>query len=205
MEFRFNSAVESIQSAPAGVTLRIGADDYQTDAVVVAAGAGSMRLLAQLGIQLPTYPVKVYAASVPIQAYERAPHQSLFDERYRVALTRLGQRLRLSGCAEFGSSTAKLHQKAMNTLIKVGEDWCPGAANYRSASFWCAPTAMLPEGVPLLGATGHGKVFINVGHGASAWALAAGSGKLVADLMSGRRPEIDTAGLSLNRYADRND
>ena len=204
IEFRFNSAVESIQPQPAGVTLRMGEDDYHADAVVVAAGTGSIRLLTPIGVYLPTYPVRVYSASVPIQSYEGAPQRALLDERYRVAITRLGQRVRLAGCAEFGSSTVKLHQKAINTLARVGSDWFPGAANYRSASFWCGPTAMLPEGVPLLGATRYGNVFINVGHGSSAWALAAGSGKLVADLMSGRRPAIDTDGLSLNRYAEPN-
>lgn len=203
VEFRFNSTVDAIRAQPGGVTLRIGNDDYGVDAVVVAAGAGSARLLKPLGIHLPSYPVKVYSASVSIQEYELAPQLALFDTSYRVALARLGQRLRLSGCAELGSSNVKLHQKAANTLVKVGDDWFPNAANYRTATFWCGPTAMLPEGVPLLGATRHGNVFINVGHGAGAWALAAGSGKLVADLISGRRTEIDTEGLSLHRYAER--
>lgn len=203
VEFRFNSTVDAIRAEPGGVTLRMGNDDYGVDAVVVAAGAGSARLLKPLGIHLPTYPVKVYSASVSIQEYELAPQLALFDTSYRVALARLGQRLRLSGCAELGSSNVKLHQKAANTLVKVGDDWFPNAANYRTATFWCGPTAMLPEGVPLLGATRHGNVFINVGHGAGAWALAAGSGKLVADLISGRRTEIDTDGLSLHRYAER--
>ncbi len=203
VEFRFNSTVEAIRAEPGGVTLRIGDEDYEVDAVVVAAGAGSPRLLRPLGIHLPSYPVKVYSASVAIQEYELAPQLALFDTSYRVALARLGQRLRLSGCAELGSSNVKLHQKAANTLVKVGDDWFPNAANYRTATFWCGPTAMLPEGVPLLGATRHGNVFINVGHGAGAWALAAGSGKLVADLISGRQPAIDTDGLSLHRYAER--
>ncbi len=203
VEFRFNSEVESIRPAPGGVTLRIGTEEYESDAVVIAAGAGSARLLRGIGIGLPTYPVKVYSASVAIQEYELAPQLALFDDSYHVALTRLGQRLRLSGCAELGSSNVKLHQKAANTLVKVGDDWFPNAANYRTATFWCGPTAMLPEGVPVLGATPHGNVFVNVGHGSSAWALAAGSGKLVADLISKRSPAIDVARLSLERYAER--
>jgi len=88
-------------------------------------------------------------------------------------------------------------------LVKVADDWFPNAANYRTASFWCGPIATLPEGVPLVGATSHNNVFVNAGHGAGAWALAAGSGKVVADLVSGRRTEIDTDGLTLTRYGDR--
>ncbi len=203
VEFRFNSAVESLRPEPGRVSLRIGGEDYEADAVVVAAGADSRRLLRQIGVDLPAYPVKVYSASVAIQEYDLAPQLAVFDESYRVALTRLGKRLRISGCAELGSSNVKLHQKAANTLVKVGDDWFPNAANYRTASFWCGPVAMLPDGVPLLGATRHGNVFINAGHGAGAWALAAGSGKLVADLISGRRPAIDIDELSLRRYGDR--
>lgn len=201
VEFRFNSRVEAIQPEPHRVTLRINGEAVDTDAVVVAAGAGSLGLLGAIGVRLPAYPVKVYSASVAIQEFDLAPQLALFDDSYRVALTRLGKRLRISGCAELGSSNVKLHQKAANTLVKVGDDWFPDAANYRTASFWCGPTAMLPEGVPLLGATRHGNVFINVGHGAGAWSLAAGSGKLLADLMSGRNPDIDTDGFTLQRYS----
>jgi D-amino-acid dehydrogenase len=96
-----------------------------------------------------------------------------------------------------------LHQKAVNTLVKVGDDWFPNAANYRTATFWCGPAASLPEGVPLIGTTKYGNVFVNAGHGSSAWALAAGSGKVLADVISDRRPEIDTDGLTLTRYGDR--
>ena len=203
VEFHFNSEVDAIRPELGGVSLRIGDRDLDADAVVVAAGAGSARLLKSIGIPLPMYPVKVYSASTSIQEYELAPQLSVFDATYRVALTRLGKRLRIAGCAELGSSNFDLHQKAIDTLVKVGDDWFPNAANYRTSSFWCGPTAMLPEGVPLLGATRYGNVFVNAGHGAGAWALAAGSGKLVADLVSGRSPDIDTEGLTLDRYADR--
>jgi D-amino-acid dehydrogenase len=115
----------------------------------------------------------------------------------------LGKRIRIAGCAELGSNNFDLHQKAIDTLVKVADDWFPNAANYRTATFWCGPTSMLPEGVPLVGATAHNNVFVNAGHGAGAWALAAGSGKVVADLVSGRRTEIDTDGLTLTRYGDR--
>lgn len=203
VEFHFNCEVEAIQPDLGGVSFRIGARSIDADAVVIAAGADSARLLKGLGISLPMYPVKVYSASTPIQEYELAPQVALFDDGYRVALTRLGKRIRIAGCAELGSSNFDLHQKAINTLVKVGDDWLPNAANYRTASFWCGPVAMLPEGVPLLGPTRHANVFVNAGHGAGAWGLAAGSGKLMADMISGRRPEIDTDGLTLTRYGDR--
>jgi D-amino-acid dehydrogenase len=203
VEFHFNSEVESIQAELGGVSLRIGERIIDTDAIVIAAGADSGRLLKGIGISLPMYPVKVYSASTQIQEYDLAPNISLYDDTYRVALTRLGKRIRIAGCAELGSSNFNLHRKAIDTLVKVADDWFPNAANYRTATFWCGPTAMLPEGVPLLGATQFPNVFVNAGHGAGSWALAAGSGKLVADIIAGHRPEIDTDGLTLTRYGER--
>ncbi len=203
VEFHFNCEVQAIRPELGGVSLQIDNRQIDTDAVVVAAGSDSTKLLKGIGISLPAYPVKVYSASTAIQEFELAPQTSLFDDTYRVALTRLGKRIRIAGCAELGSSNLDLHQKAINTLVKVADDWFPNAANYRTANFWTGPVAMLPEGVPLLGVTRYPNVFINAGQGSASWALAAGSGKLVADMISGRRTEIDTDGLTLTRYGDR--
>ena len=202
VEFHFNQEVQAIHPELGGVSFQIDGRIVDVDALVVAAGSESAKLLKPAGVHLPIYPVKVYSASTAIQEYELAPQTAIFDDTYRVSLTRLGKRLRIAGCMELGSASADLHQKAINTLVKVADDWFPNAANYRSANFWCGPTGMLPEGVPLLGATRHANVFVNAGHGAGAWAMAAGSGKLVADMVSGRRPEIDQEGLTLGRYGD---
>jgi D-amino-acid dehydrogenase len=203
VEFHFNNEVQSIRPELGGVSFQVDGRSIDVDAIVVAAGSDSARLLKPTGINLPLYPVKVYSASTPIQEYELAPQTAVFDDTYRVSLTRLGKRIRIAGCAELGSSTVDLHQKAINTLVKVADDWFPNAANYRTASFWCGPTGMLPEGVPLLGATRYANVFINAGHGAGAWSMAAGSGKLLADMISERQPDIDPEGLTLARYGDR--
>jgi D-amino-acid dehydrogenase len=202
-ETNFHSEVQAIRPEVGGISFQVNGRSIDVDAVVVAAGSDSAQLLKPIGVNLPLYPVKVYSASTPIQEFELAPQLSVYDDTYRVALTRLGKRIRIAGCAELGSSSVDLHQKAINTLVKVGDDWFPNAANYRTASFWCGPTGMLPEGVPLLGATRYPNVFINAGHGSGAWAMAAGSGKLLADMISGRRTDIDTDGLTLARYGDR--
>lgn len=202
VEFHFNNDVQGIRLEHGKVSVRVDSRFVEADAIVVAAGSDSARLLKPLGINMPLYPVKVYSASASIQEYELAPQFAVYDETYQVALTRLGNRMRIAGCAELGSSNVNLHQKAINTMVKVADDWFPNAANYRTASFWCGPTGMLPEGVPLLGPTRYANVFVNAGHGAGAWAMAAGSGKLLADMVSGRTPEIDPNGLTLARYGD---
>ena len=200
VEFNFNNHVESIRNEQNKVELQIDGRTVVVDAVVVAAGSETAKLMHGLGTHLPLYPVKVYSASAAVQEYEMAPKVSLFDDTYQVSITRLGKRIRIAGCAEMGSSSVNLHQKAVNTLVKVADDWFPNAANYRHANFWCGTAGMLPEGIPLLGATKHPNIFINAGHGAGAWALAAGSGKLLADIISQREPEINMQGLTLARY-----
>jgi D-amino-acid dehydrogenase len=202
VEFHFNNMVTSIHNNESTVSLQIEDRTVEVDAVVIAAGSDSGRLLHGLGINVPLYPVKVYSASATVQEFEMAPQISIFDDTYHVALTRLGKRIRIAGCAELGSSTVNLHKKAVNTLVKVADDWFPSAANYRNANFWCGTTGMLPEGIPLLGATSHPNIFINTGHGAGSWALAVGSGKLVADIISQRETEISPEGLNLSRYTE---
>ena len=200
VEFHFNNHVQSIRNEQNKVELQIDGRTVVVDALVIAAGSETAKLMHGLGTHLPLYPVKVYSASAAVQEYEMAPKVSLFDDTYQVSITRLGKRIRIAGCAEMGSSSVNLHQKAVNTLVKVADDWFPNAANYRHANFWCGTAGMLPEGIPLLGATKHPNIFINAGHGAGAWALAAGSGKLLADIISQREPEINMQGLTLARY-----
>ena len=200
VEFHFNNHVQSIRNEQNKVELQIDGRSVMVDALVIAAGSETAKLMHGLGTHLPLYPVKVYSASAAVQEYEMAPKVSLFDDTYQVSITRLGKRIRIAGCAEMGSSSVNLHQKAVNTLVKVADDWFPIAANYRHANFWSGTAGMLPEGIPLLGATKHPNIFINAGHGAGAWALAAGSGKLLADIISQREPEINMQGLTLARY-----
>jgi D-amino-acid dehydrogenase len=200
VEFHFNTTVTAIRHNGSGISLQIDDRIFDADAVVIAAGADSAALLAPLGINVPLYPVKGYSATAPIKDFEGAPIASLMDETYKVAITRLGNRIRIAGTAELGSSGPELRDSALRTLIKVGSDWFPHAANYHGATFWSGARPMLPDGAPLLGATPLRNVFINIGHGSTGWAMAPGSGKIVADIVSGRTPEIDMDGLTLSRY-----
>lgn len=200
VHFHFSSPVEAIEADAGRVLLRIDGGSFPADAVVLAAGIDSVNLLKPLGIHVPLFPVKGYSATAAIKNFDHAPRATLLDEAYKTAITRLGSRIRISGIAELGSRTDTLHEGAIRTLAKVGGDWFPDAANYAKANFWCGVRSMLPDGPPLLGATPVRNVYLNIGHGASGWAMAAGSGKIVADLISGQAPEIDMDGLTLARY-----
>jgi D-amino-acid dehydrogenase len=180
---------------------RTGSGPLAADAVVIAAGADSGRLLRRTGIRLPLYPVKGYALTARITRHEYAPLMSVMDEAYKVAVTRMGNRLRVAGTAELGNRKLELRDSALGTLFKVVRDWFPGAADYAQARPWVGARPMLPDGPPVLGATPFANVYLNLGHGSTGWAMACGSARVVADVVAGATPEIDLEGLTVERFA----
>lgn len=208
VRFEFGSAVLRVTTRGDAVSLRVrngsGDSDRAVDAVVIAGGVDSTMLLRRLGIRLPLYPIKGYSATVAIREPTYAPIAAVMDEAYKVAIVRMGNRIRVAGTAELGdrdlSITSANAERALATLIKVARDWFPGAAQYQSATWWAGARPMLPDGPPVLGATSHPRVFVNLGHGSTGWAMAAGSGKITADVVMQRTPAIDLEGLTLARY-----
>ena len=208
VRFEFGSVVLRVTTKGDGVSLRVrndaGDSDRAVDAVVVAGGIDSTMLLRRLGIRLPLYPVKGYSATVAIREPTYAPIAAVMDEAYKVAIVRMGNRIRVAGTAELGdrhlSITSNNAERALATLIKVARDWFPGAAQYQSATWWAGARPMLPDGPPVLGATSHPRVFVNLGHGSTGWAMAAGSARITADVVMQRAPAIDLEGLTLERY-----
>jgi len=200
VNFHFSSTVRAIEPENGGVALHIDDRIFFADAVVLAAGMDSMQLLRPLGIHLPLLAIKGYSVTAAIKNFDQAPQATLVDDTYDVAITRIGGRIRVAGTAAPASSATEIHQGALRTLRKVGHDWFPDAANYANANVWCGVRAMLPDSVPLLGATPVRNVYLNIGHGSYGWAMAAGSGKVLADLLSNRAPDIDMDGLTLSRY-----
>lgn len=167
------------------------------DGVVLAAGMQNMHLLKPLGMALPLYPVQSYNAMATVRNLDEAPVTALFDDTYRVAITRAGNRIRVSGLLGFLPYTESPHARAIGSLLKVINDYYPDAANFNTARLWSSTFALQPNGMPLVGATMHDNIFINTGHGAHGWAAAVGSARLLADVMAGRKTEIDSDGLLL--------
>ena len=168
--------------------------------MVLAAGTVSAARLASMGLRVPLMPVKGYSATAVIRDFEGAPRSALMDDSYKTAITRMGARVRIAGTAEIGATDTVIRDAVMRSLVRRGEEWFPHAANYNTANFWTGVRPMLPDSAPLLGPTPWRGVFVNIGHGSHGWAMAAGSGKIIADLVSGRTPDIDLDGLTLSRY-----
>ena len=203
VHFHFGSHVDAIEPTPragAGLTLRMGENRFPVDAAVVAAGAGSQPLLAPLGVRLPFHPVRTYAATASIRNFDDAPLASLADPLYQVAITRIGTRIRLAGTAELGNRADDMRAAAIRTLLKAGQDWFPDAANYNAATLWSGILPTLPDGTAVLGPTPVRNLYLNIGHAANSWAMAAGSARVLADLIAGRMPDIDIDGLTMSRY-----
>ena len=177
-----------------------GVETLPADSVVVALGVDSAALLAPLGVKVPLYPVKGYSATLPVIDHENAPRAALMDESLKTAITRFGNNLRVAGTAELGNRQATLREQALQTLMKVLGDWFPHAAAPTSAHFWVGRRPMTPDGAPLLGPSGIDNVWLNLGHGSTGWAMSMGSARVVADLVTQRKPEIDLDGLTLARY-----
>jgi D-amino-acid dehydrogenase len=173
------------------------------DTVLVCAAMGAPALLAPLGLRLPLLPVYGYSVTAPMRHHEAhpdlGPRSGVMDERYKVAITRLGTRLRVAGGAELGGSPHKHNEAALATLHKVLHDWYPGVAKLAQAQTWKGARPMLPDGPPVLGPSGIPGVWLNLGHGSSGWALACGSARLLAEVLAGKTPSIAVDGLSVDR------
>ncbi|QTN25365.1 FAD-dependent oxidoreductase [Rhizobacter sp. AJA081-3] len=173
------------------------------DAVVVCAAMGSPELLRPHGLKLPLRAVHGYSVTAPLRAEdsmaERAPRAALMDERYKVAISRIGSRVRVAGSAELGGSLDKHDPRALETLYKVLNDWFPGAPRMSQAQRWKGARPMLPDGPPVLGASGLEGIWLNLGHGSSGWALACGSAFALAQTMAGREAPISLEGLGIER------
>lgn len=167
---------------------------------VLAAGSYTPLLARPLGIRLPVYPVKGYSATVPIDDPDAAPTSTLTDERYKVAITRLGDRLRAAGTAELAGYDLALRPARLKALAHVIGELFPRAGDLARAEYWAGLRPMTPDNLPVIGPTPYRNLYLNTGHGTLGWTLSHGSARLLADLVSGRKPDIDLDAFSLSRF-----
>ncbi|MCB1807557.1 MAG: FAD-dependent oxidoreductase, partial [Candidatus Competibacteraceae bacterium] len=171
------------------------------DAYVMALGSYSPLLLRPLGIRIPVYPVKGYSITVPVVDSAAAPVSTVMDETHKVALTRLGDRIRVAGMAEISGYDLSLRPKQRRTLEFVVRDLYPRGGNVSQAVFWTRP--MTPDGTPVVGPSTYRNLYLNTGHGTLGWTMGPGSGRLLANLISGQDASIPLSGLTMDRYLDK--
>lgn len=201
VQFRFETTVDALEHTGGKVTgVRTSAGTFTADAYLVAMGSYSPQLVRPLGITLPVYPVKGYSITVPITDAQFAPESTIMDETHKVAVTRLGDRIRVGGTAELAGFSLKLREARRSTLNHVVTDLFPEGGDVSKAEFWCGLRPMTPDGTPIVGGTHLPNLYLSTGHGTLGWTMAAGSGRVVADLISGKQPEISLDGLTVDRY-----
>ncbi len=201
VDFRFDVEVRGLEHDGARVTgLRTAQGRVEADAYVVATANMSPALLKPLGVRLPVLPIKGYSLTAPIVDEGRAPVSTVLDETYKIAITRLGDRIRVGGMAEVAGFDLSLSAAREATLAHSLETLFPGAGDLGRASFWAGLRPMTPDSTPIVGGTPLPNLFTSTGHGTLGWTMACGSGKLIADLVSGRTPDIEAEDLSVRRY-----
>ena len=151
-------------------------------------------------MNLPVYPAKGYSITVDIEKPEAAPTVSVTDETNFMVFSRLGNKLRVAGTAELAGWNTSLAAERVAPLKRNAQSLFPEASSYTNLHAWSGLRPTTPDSVPILGTTRYSNLFLNTGHGTLGWTMACGSGRIIADLISGRRPEIDIDGLGLERF-----
>ncbi|MFC0245434.1 D-amino acid dehydrogenase [Falsochrobactrum ovis] len=200
VKYRFGVDIKSLLMSGGKVSgVETSEGIISSDRYIVALGSYTPALVKSLGLNAPIFPVKGYSLTAPIIDDTRAPVSTVMDETYKIAITRLGDRIRVGGMAEVSGFTSDLPAARRATLDLSVSDLFPGG-DLKAASFWSGLRPMTPDSTPIIGATRYDNVFLNAGHGTLGWTMACGSGKLLADLISGNQPDIRADDLSISRY-----
>ena len=200
VNFRYNTSVDALEMAGGRIAgVRSGNETLRADTYVVAFGAYSTQFVADI-VKIPVYPLKGYSITAPIVNPAAAPVSTVLDETYKIAITRFDDRIRVGGMAEIVGFDQKLRNARRETLEMCVNDLFPGGGDTAHATFWTGLRPMTPDGTPIVGRTPVANLFLNTGHGTLGWTMSCGSGQLLADLISGRRPAIQADDLSVHRY-----
>ncbi|KDB05933.1 D-amino acid dehydrogenase small subunit [Burkholderia sp. lig30] len=200
VKFRYNTPIDALALAGGKIAgVQCGSETVRADAFVVALGSYSTRFVANL-MKIPVYPLKGYSITAPIVNEAAAPVSTVLDETYKIAITRFDDRIRVGGMAEIVGFDKRLRDARRETLEMCVNDLFPGGGDTSKATFWTGLRPMTPDGTPIVGRTPVSNLFMNTGHGTLGWTMSCGSGQLLADLISGKKPAILADDLSVHRY-----
>ncbi|MGR3908703.1 D-amino acid dehydrogenase [Burkholderia sp. SR8] len=200
VKFRYNTPIDALAIAGGRIAgVQCGSETVRADAYVVALGSYSTNFIANL-MKIPVYPLKGYSITAPIVNEAAAPVSTVLDETYKIAITRFDQRIRVGGMAEIVGFDKNLRAARRETLEMCVNDLFPGGGDTSKATFWTGLRPMTPDGTPIVGRTPVSNLFLNTGHGTLGWTMSCGSGQLLADLISGKKPAIQADDLSVHRY-----
>jgi len=201
VKFRYNVNIDGVameNDRIVGIDTSI--DRVSGDRYVCSMGPYAPILLKSIGIHIPVYPIKGYSITLPIIDSDAAPRSTIMDETYKVAVTRLGERIRVAGQAIIAGYNHELRRDATESVRHVVSDLFPRGGDVSKAEGWTGLRPMTPDGTPVIGPTRYDNFFLNTGHGTLGWTMACGSARIVADIVMGQQPEVDIDGLTIARY-----
>ncbi len=208
VKFRYATTVDAIRTEGdkiSGVLVRaangVGHETISGDAFVMAMGSWSPLLLKTIGVSVPVYPAKGYSATLSTEGYEGAPHVSLTDDGCKIVFSRLGNRLRVAGTAELTGYSTDLNLVRCEALVRRTRELFPHAADYANPVYWTGLRPATPSNRPIIGRAKYANLYLNTGHGTLGWTEGCGSGKALADIVSGRMPEVDFKFLNVDGRA----
>jgi D-amino-acid dehydrogenase len=195
VDFRYDTTLERLLTEGGRITGALlktpaASEVLAADAYVVALGSYTPLLLRPLGIRLPVYPAKGYSATLALTESSVAPTVALTDDGHKLVFSRLGQRLRIAGTAEFNGYNTELNRVRCQALLQRTQQLFPDLRAAGEAEFWCGLRPSTPSNVPFIGRSVYSNLYLNTGHGTLGWTMACGSGSALADIISGRSPEI---------------
>ena len=202
VKFEFNTHIESILLENNKVcSIKTNKGEISSDNYSVSLGSYSSKLLATIGIDIPVYPVKGYSITLPILSDKDAPQSTIMDDKNKIGITRLGDNVRVAGTAHLTDFNKELRAKSLRSLKNGLNNLFPMATSESSdVNFWTGFRPSTPDGTPIIGATPYSNLYLNTGHGTLGWTMSAGSGKLLASIISSTKPEISFDGIEMSRY-----
>jgi len=201
--FRFGATISGFESRGGEVTgVRLRGEDglVQADVFVLALGSYSPLLARGLGLNIPVYPVKGYSVTLPVEDSDKAPTISIADAEKKISMSRLGDKLRAAGTAEIAGYDLTLTEARSRNVLDTVLELFPQSGDAAKVESWTGLRPMTPDGPPVLGGSSYRNLYLNTGHGTLGWTMAAGSGKITADLISGQSAEISLDGMTIARY-----
>jgi D-amino-acid dehydrogenase len=195
---RYGESIKRVETRNGAVSAVVtDHESISADACVVALGNQSNEILRPLGIRLPIYPVKGYSMTFPVGEWNGAPLVPLADTGRHIGITRLGDRIRVAGSAEFAGNDGALNPKRIGNLRRFFLDVFPDYPDHSAGEGWTGFRPMTPDGIPYLGATGVRGLYLNTGHGHLGWTMSSGSAQALAQLISGSSVDLDLTGMTL--------
>jgi D-amino-acid dehydrogenase len=202
VKFEFNTQIEDIQIEKERISsIKTNRGEFDSDSYVVALGSYSSKILSKIGINIPLYPVKGYSITLPVLNNEDAPQSTIIDDTFKIGITRLGNNIRVAGTAHITGYNLELREKSLS-LLKYGLNRLFPYATEEcdDMKFWAGLRPNTPDGPPIIGSTPYSNLYLNTGHGTLGWTMSLGSGKLLADIISGIEPEISLEGIDMSRF-----